>query len=113
MKIDIGDILTKEEIDRRVDEYILNNKEEIDNLIGNKIKSLLRTCVNKAIESCETYNRETGKHSEKNQNIILIDEKANKVIKEVIEDIDIPKDTIKKKIETRINKVINGLKITL
>ena len=113
MKIDIGDILTKEEIDRRVDEYILNNKEEIDNLIGNKIKSLLRTRVNKAFESCETYNRETGKHSEKNQNIILIDEKANKVIKEVIEDIDIPKDTIKKKIETRINKVINGLKITL
>ena len=113
MKIDIGDILTKEEIDRRVDEYILNNKEEIDNLISNKIKSLFRTRVNAAFESCESYNRETGEHNEKNQNIILIDEKANKVIKEVIEDIDIPKDTIKKKIETRINKVINGLKIIL
>lgn len=113
MKIDIGDILTKEEIDKRVDEYILNNKEEINNIINNKIKTLLKTRINKAFESCEVYNRETGKHNEKNQNIILIDEKANKAIKEVIVDIDIPKDTIKKKIETRINKVINGLKIIL
>ena len=113
MRIDLDNVFTQEEIDKRVSEYIENNKEVIDAEINKRIEKEINSKISKAFRSNQLWDPTIRDKKETNSNLVRINNRVNSYIANVIDETEISKENIKEKVLKQIDRAVNKIELTI